>query len=121
MAWHGSRPANFCTDVQYRFTHSLTYEVTYGSLLQERRRALHARIIGAIEALYTDRLAEWRDRLAYHVVRGEVWSKAPTYFQQVSWEEFQPMDPSSMWWRHCSQRPSAAKPSEPRDPPQMAV
>jgi tetratricopeptide (TPR) repeat protein len=49
--------------------------------------------------LYADRLAEWRDRLAYHVVRGEVWSKAPTYFQQVSWEGFQPMDPSSLWWR----------------------
>jgi class 3 adenylate cyclase/tetratricopeptide (TPR) repeat protein len=86
-------------DVQYSFTHSLTHEVTYGGLLQERRRALHARIIEAIEALYADRLAEWRDRLAYHVVRGEVWSKAPTYFQQVSWEGFQPMDTSSLWWR----------------------
>jgi class 3 adenylate cyclase/tetratricopeptide (TPR) repeat protein len=86
-------------DVQYHFTHSLTYEVAYGSLLQERRRASHARIIEAIEALYADRLAEWRDRLAYHVVRGEVWSKAPTYFQQVSWEGLQPMDTSSLWWR----------------------
>jgi class 3 adenylate cyclase/tetratricopeptide (TPR) repeat protein len=86
-------------DVQYSFTHSLTYEVTYGGLLQERRRALHARIIEAIEALYADRLAEWRDRLAYHVVRGEVWSKAPTYFQQASWEGFQHMDTSSLWWR----------------------
>ena len=67
-------------DVQYAFTHTLTHEVAYGSLLQERRRALHARIIEAIETLYADRLAEWRDRLAYHVVRGEVWSKAPAYF-----------------------------------------
>ena len=67
-------------DVQYAFTHALTHEVAYGSLLQERRRALHARIIETIEALYADRLAEWRDWLAYHVVRGEVWSKAPAYF-----------------------------------------
>jgi class 3 adenylate cyclase/tetratricopeptide (TPR) repeat protein len=86
-------------DVQYHFTHSLTYEVAYGSLLQERRRTSHARIIEAIEALYADRLAEWRDRLAYHVVRGEVWSKAPAYFQPASWEGFQPMDTSSLWWR----------------------
>jgi len=86
-------------DVQYHFTHSLTYEVAYGSLLQERRRASHARIIEAIETLYADRLAEWRDRLAYHVVRGEVWNKASAYFQQVSWERFQPMDTSSLWWR----------------------
>ena len=67
-------------DVQYAFTHTLTHEVAYGSLLQERRRVLHARIIEAIETLYADRLAEWRDWLAYHVVRGEVWSKAPAYF-----------------------------------------
>jgi tetratricopeptide (TPR) repeat protein len=86
-------------DIQYAFTHALTHEVAYGSLLQERRRALHARIIEAIEALYADRLAEWRDHLAYHVVRGEVWSKAPTYFQQVSWKGFQQMDSSSLWWR----------------------
>jgi tetratricopeptide (TPR) repeat protein len=33
------------------------------------------------------------------VVRGEVWSKAPSYFQQVSWEGFQPMATSSLWWR----------------------
>jgi class 3 adenylate cyclase/tetratricopeptide (TPR) repeat protein len=86
-------------DIQYAFTHALTHEVAYGSLLQERRRALHARIIEAIEALYADRLAEWRDRLAYHVVRGEVWSKAPAYFQQASWHKFEHMDSSSFWWR----------------------
>ena len=30
---------------EYTFTHALTHEVTYSSLLQERRRALHARIV----------------------------------------------------------------------------
>ena len=33
----------------YTFKHALTHEVAYGSLLQERRRALHARIVEAIE------------------------------------------------------------------------
>ena len=70
-------------EVQYTFTHSLTHEVAYQSLLQERRRALHARIVEAIEVLYLERLAEWTDRLAHHVVRGEVWSKAPLYFRQA--------------------------------------
>ena len=37
-------------DLEYTFKHALTHEVAYGSLLQERRRALHARIMGAIEA-----------------------------------------------------------------------
>jgi predicted ATPase len=30
---------------EYTFKHALTHEVAYGSLLQERRRALHARIV----------------------------------------------------------------------------
>jgi class 3 adenylate cyclase/tetratricopeptide (TPR) repeat protein len=84
-------------DVQYAFTHALTYEVAYGSLLQERRRDLHGRIIEAIETLYADRLAEWRDRLAYHVVRGEVWSKALTYFHQNP-ASAPPVIDASFWW-----------------------
>jgi tetratricopeptide (TPR) repeat protein len=67
----------------YTFTHALTHEVAYGSLLHERRRALHARIVEAMEGLYADRLAEQMDRLAYHAVRGEVWDKAVAYCQQA--------------------------------------
>jgi tetratricopeptide (TPR) repeat protein len=89
-------------DVQYAFTHALTYEVAYGSLLQERRRALHARIIEAIETVYADRLAEWRDRLAHHVVRGEVWGKALAYFQQPM-QSVPSMD-SLLWWRGDHER-----------------
>ena len=37
---------------EYTFKHALTHEVAYGSLLQERRRALHARIVEALEGLY---------------------------------------------------------------------
>jgi tetratricopeptide (TPR) repeat protein len=57
--------------------------VAYSSLLQERRRVLHARIVAALEALYADRLAEQVDRLAHHALRGEVWDKAVTYCQQA--------------------------------------
>ena len=32
---------------EYTFKHALTHEVAYGSLLQERRRVLHARIVEA--------------------------------------------------------------------------
>jgi class 3 adenylate cyclase/tetratricopeptide (TPR) repeat protein len=85
-------------DVQYAFTHALTHEVAYGSLLQERRRALHARIIETIETLYADRLAEWRDWLAYHVVRGEVWSKAPAYFH-LSIMSVSLCLEASLWWQ----------------------
>jgi tetratricopeptide (TPR) repeat protein len=68
---------------EYTFKHALTHEVAYGSLLLERRRALHARIVGAIEAFAPDRGAEPVDRLAYHALWGEVWDKAVTYGQQA--------------------------------------
>ena len=49
---------------EYTFKHALTHEVAYGSLLQERRRALHTRIVEALEGLAEDRLAEQVERLA---------------------------------------------------------
>ena len=70
-------------DHEYTFKHALTHEVAYGSLLQERRRGLHARIVEALEALAGERLAEQVERLAHHALRGEVWDKALAYFRQA--------------------------------------
>jgi class 3 adenylate cyclase/tetratricopeptide (TPR) repeat protein len=70
-------------ELEYTFKHALTHEVAYGSLLLERRRALHARIVEALEALAGDRLAEQVERLAHHALRGEVWDKALAYCQQA--------------------------------------
>jgi tetratricopeptide (TPR) repeat protein len=68
---------------EYTFKHALTHEVAYGSLLLERRRVLHARIVVALEALAGDRVAEQVERLAHHALRGEVWDKALAYCQQA--------------------------------------
>ena len=68
---------------EYTFKHALTHEVAYSTLLQERRYALHARIVAAIEALAPDRLAEQVERLAHHALRGAVWDKALAYFRQA--------------------------------------
>ncbi len=70
-------------DPEYTFKHALTHEVAYGGLLQERRRALHARIVAAIEGLSADRLAEHVERLAHHAHRGEAWEKAVAYLRQA--------------------------------------
>jgi class 3 adenylate cyclase/tetratricopeptide (TPR) repeat protein len=70
-------------DVAYTFKHALTHEVAYGSLLRERRRALHARAVLAIESLYPERLAEHTERLAHHALRGETWERAATYLRQA--------------------------------------
>jgi class 3 adenylate cyclase/tetratricopeptide (TPR) repeat protein len=70
-------------DLEYTFKHALTHEVTYGGLLQERPRDLHARIVEAIETLHRDRLGEQIERLAHHAVRGEVREKAVHYLRQA--------------------------------------
>jgi class 3 adenylate cyclase/tetratricopeptide (TPR) repeat protein len=69
--------------LEYTFKHALTHDVAYGSLLQERRRALHAGIVQALERLYPERLAEHVDRLSHHALRGEVWEKALIYCRQA--------------------------------------
>jgi tetratricopeptide (TPR) repeat protein len=68
---------------QYTFTHALTQQVAYETLLQERRRVLHARIAEALEVLAGERVAEQVERLAHHALRGEVWDKAVAYCRQA--------------------------------------
>ena len=71
-------PEQVCT-----FKHALTHEVAYGSLLHERRRVLHARIVETLEKMAGDRVAEQVERLAHHALRGEVWDKALAYCRQA--------------------------------------
>jgi predicted ATPase len=73
----------FFPDHAYTFKHALTHEVAYESLLRERRRTLHARIVGIIEALDAERRIDQIERLAYHALWGEVWDKAVTYSRQA--------------------------------------
>jgi class 3 adenylate cyclase/tetratricopeptide (TPR) repeat protein len=70
-------------DLEYTFKHALTHEVAYGGLLQERRRALHARITEALERLSPERGVEQAERLAHHALRGELWEKAVAYLRQA--------------------------------------
>jgi tetratricopeptide (TPR) repeat protein len=70
-------------DLEYAFKHALTHEVTYGGLLQERRRELHAQLVGAIERLHRDRLGEHIEKLAHHARRGELREKAVSYLRQA--------------------------------------
>jgi predicted ATPase len=74
---------SFFPEIEYTFKHALTHEVAYGSVLQERRRAFHARIVEAIEKLYSERVTEQVERLAHHAPRGELWEKALNYLHQA--------------------------------------
>src|SRR5262249_12924203 len=83
----------------YTFQPALTPQVAYRSLLQERRRTLHARIVTALETFAGERVAEGAsgaqglpagrqdpdqvERLAHHALRGEVWDQALVYCRQA--------------------------------------
>ena len=69
-------------NMEYTFRHALTQEVTYDTILRDRRRALHARVMEALEQL-PDRQAEQVESLAHHALRGEVWHKAVSYLRQA--------------------------------------
>ena len=63
-------------ECEYLFKHALTQEVAYGTVLQERRKALHERTAQAIEALYRANLEEHYSELAHHYSRSGNTEKA---------------------------------------------
>src|SRR5262249_34996817 len=70
-------------DAEYTFEHALTHEVAYAALGPEHRRALHARMVEALEHLGADRLTEQVERLAHHALAAERWPQALAYCRQA--------------------------------------
>jgi class 3 adenylate cyclase/predicted ATPase len=66
-------------DLEYTFKHALTHQVVYGTMLQERKKILHERVVQAIERLYPDRLSEQVERLAHHAAAAGLDEKAVHY------------------------------------------
>ncbi len=67
---------------QYAFTHALTLEATYAGLVRERRCALDAAIVAALERRRDDSVDRMA-RLAHHAWRGELWDKAFRYGREA--------------------------------------
>ena len=65
----------------YIFKHALTREVVYDSILTRRKSGLHEEIGAAIEEMYTDRLEEFYEMLAYHYSKSENADKAYQYLK----------------------------------------
>jgi predicted ATPase/class 3 adenylate cyclase len=64
---------------QYAFKHALTRRVAYESVLRERRRATHLRLLEIIEARFADRLDEHAERLAHHALAAQDRAKSVHY------------------------------------------
>jgi tetratricopeptide (TPR) repeat protein len=63
----------------YIFKHALTRDVVYESILTNKRRSLHEKIGNALEELYSDRMEQKYELLAYHYGLAENWEKAVNY------------------------------------------
>jgi class 3 adenylate cyclase/tetratricopeptide (TPR) repeat protein len=71
-------------ELVYTFKHALTQDVAYSSLLERRRRTYHAAVGRGLEELYTRRLDDVVELIAYHFGRGQVWDKAVPYLRQAA-------------------------------------
>jgi transcriptional regulator with AAA-type ATPase domain/tetratricopeptide (TPR) repeat protein len=70
-------------DTEYNFGHALMQEVAYESLRPEERRALHERILHAMQRLYPARQDELVERLAHHAFLSGLWQPALVFLRQA--------------------------------------
>ncbi len=75
-------------EITYTFTHALTQEVAYAGLVRDRRHALHARIVEAIEHRPGGGAPDQLDALAHHAVRAELWDSALRYCREAGARAF---------------------------------
>jgi class 3 adenylate cyclase/pimeloyl-ACP methyl ester carboxylesterase len=76
--------ARLFPDIVYAFRHALTRRVGYEGLVQESRRALHARVAEALEARHGDALDEIVETLAHHFEQGAAWPRAAEYYLRAA-------------------------------------
>jgi len=71
-------------ELEYIFKHALIQEVAYNSLLQTRRKEIHQNIGNTIEEIYSNRLEEFYEVLAYHYSRSNDLEKAVEYGEKAA-------------------------------------
>jgi class 3 adenylate cyclase/tetratricopeptide (TPR) repeat protein len=72
----------------YAFRHALTHEVVYRALLLEHRRALHGRVVEAIEQRSAHVTHEQVEALATHALHAQRWDKAARYGREAGRKAF---------------------------------
>ena len=107
--------ARLFPDIAYAFRHGLTRRVAYDGLVQESRRALHARVAAAIEARHADHLDEVVEMLAHHFEHGAVWAKAAAYFLRAAARRSSATPTRAHWSlrKERARSPSAIRRSKP--------
>src|SRR5512143_3906837 len=70
------------SELEYVFKHALTQEVVYNGVLKKERETVHRQIALAIEQLFSERLPEFYETLAYHYAQGRSIKKAVDYLMK---------------------------------------
>src|SRR5262245_61239256 len=68
----------------FSFKHALTQDVVYAGVLERRRRTYHTAAGIGLEELFSGRIDDVVELIAYHFGRGQVWDKAMTYLRQAA-------------------------------------
>jgi tetratricopeptide (TPR) repeat protein len=79
LLYHRGQPPQ----ATYTFKHALVQDAAYQSLLRSTRQQYHQRIAQVLESLFPDTVETQPELLAYHTLRGEVWTKALVYGRQA--------------------------------------
>lgn len=66
---------------EYEFKHTLIQEVVYSGLLKKNRQAMHQQIGLVMEQVFSDRLPEFYETLAFHFRHSEHYQKAVDYLR----------------------------------------
>jgi len=69
---------------EYMFKHALTQQVTYSTVLLQRRKVLHGLVGRAMEELYGNRVQELVNLLHHHFSLAEDWEKAIRYAREAA-------------------------------------
>ena len=70
------------SEPEYAFKHTLTQEVVYSGLLKKDRQTMHQRIGLVMEQVYSDRLPEFYETLAFHFRHSELSQQAIDYLRK---------------------------------------
>jgi class 3 adenylate cyclase/tetratricopeptide (TPR) repeat protein len=77
------KPRTLQPDLEYIFKHALTQEVVYNGILKKEREVIHEKIGCVIEELFSDRLFEFYEALAFHFKQGQSSTKAVEYLMKA--------------------------------------
>jgi tetratricopeptide (TPR) repeat protein len=75
--------AHLFPELELSFRHAITHEVTYASLLTERRRELHGRVLETL-LLAPSAHGEPLSQLAHHAYRAGRWVESVAYLRRVA-------------------------------------